>query len=102
MNQMPKTKTEDLPLDPTPGVGPLSFPEIDKAVAKYERLKEKRCEASPGEIAAKLELKKILGDHRLKLPQNEDGLRFYRKDGVDYILEETLKRRAADEAGKEE
>jgi len=97
-----KTNTEPLPFTPAPGVAPLSIPEVDKAVAKYERLKEKRCEASPGEIAAKQELKKILGDNRLKLPQNEDGLRFYRKDGVDYILEETLKRRADDEAGGEE
>ncbi len=73
------------------------FNGIDKAVIAYERKKEKRCEASPGEISAKRDLKEQLAKYRDHLPKNEDGERFYRLDGVDYILTETLKRHRADD-----
>ncbi len=97
-NKRAKTeKTHDLPEMTGRGVEPLSIPDIDKAVIAYERKKEKRCEASPGEISAKRDLKEQLAKYRDHLPKNEDGERFYRLDGVDYILTETLKRHRADD-----
>lgn len=92
-----RTKTPDLPGMDGPGVAPISILAIDKAVDAYERKKDKRCEASPGEISAKRDLKELLGKHRDELPVNEDGQRFYRRDGVDYILTEVLKRHNADD-----
>lgn len=92
-----RSRTEELPLPPQPGVAPLTIPAIDKAVSKYEREKEKRCSISPREVAAKAELKEALHKRREELPVNEDGQHFYRFEGVDYILEEVLKRRAADD-----
>lgn len=89
-------KTPDLPGVEGVGVAPLSIPEIDKAVTKYERKKEARCAASPDEIAAKSELKRLLHEHRDQLPKNEQGQYFYRVDNVDYILDESLKRRKVD------
>lgn len=88
--------TEELPGVEGPGVAPLSIPEIDAAVRKYERKKEARCAASPDEIAAKSDLKKLLHEHRDQLPKNDEGQFFYRHDGVDYILDESLKRRKVD------
>lgn len=92
-----RTGTEPLPGMTGKGVGELSIPEIDKAINAYERKKEKRCEASPGEISAKRDLKALLVAHAGELPTNEDGQRYYRRDGVDYIIEEVLKRRSADD-----
>jgi hypothetical protein len=92
-----KPKTTELPLGGARGVAALSIPEIDKAVDAYERKKEKRCNASPGEIAAKRDLRDLIVKHRDELPTDEDGHRYYRKDGVDYRIEETLKRQAADD-----
>lgn len=98
MPKKPKaTKTPDLPGVTGEGVSPLSIPALAKLVDKYERAKEKRCLASPSEITAKRELAAELHAHLDKLPVNEDGQRFYRHEGVDYILEEKLKRRAADD-----
>lgn len=96
-----KTGTDDLPGMVGKGVAPLSIPEIDKAINAYERKKEKRCEASPGEVAAKRDLKELLVKHRDELPMNEDGQRFYRRDGVDYIIDDVLKRRSADDGASE-
>jgi hypothetical protein len=79
------------------GVSPLVIPEIAKAINTYERKKEKRCEISPGEISAKRDLKELLVKHRDELPLNEDGHRFYRHEGVDYIIDDVLKRRSADD-----
>lgn len=92
-----KAKTEDLPGIQGKGVAPLKIPNIDKAIRSYENKKEKRCEASPGEISAKRDLKALLHEHAAELPLNEDGQKFYRYEGVDYILEETLKRKRADD-----
>ena len=91
------TRTSELPLGGGPGVEPLVISDIDRAVDAYETKKNKRCEASPGELAAKSELKELLIKHREELHTNEDGQRFYRKDGVDYILTEVLKRHTADD-----
>jgi hypothetical protein len=91
-----KDKTQEMGLTGH-GVEPIHIPAIDSAIAKYEKKKEARCNASPGEIAAKADLKEQLSIHRDKLPTNEDGQRFYRHDGVDYILDEVLKRRSADD-----
>lgn len=73
-----------------PGVGLQKIASIEKAISKYERKKEERCKASPGEIAAKQELQKELHDHRKELP-TKDGIPFYRSDDRDYFLEEVLK-----------
>lgn len=104
MAKKPKDKTDDLPGVTGPGVAPLVIPEIAKRVNKYERMKDARCQASPGEVAAKRELRAALHENAASLPLNDEGQRFYRHEGVDYILEETLKRRAADDgdvAGEE-
>ena len=73
-----------------PGVSPLEIPEIEKAISKYQRMKNARFEASPGEIAAKTALRGLLHDHRDKLPVNGDGVPFYRSQDRDYLLEEKL------------
>lgn len=94
---MAKTKTDDLPGITGKGVSGIKLPDIDRAVDKYEREKDKRCEMSPKEIAAKRYVLDLLHKHREELPVNEDGARFYRRDGVDYILSEVMKRRSADD-----
>lgn len=94
-------KTPELGLEGA-GVSPLAIPAIDKAVSKYERAKDKRCQASPGEIAAKQELSALLHQHRDELPRNEAGEHFYRHDGKDYILEEKLKCRKVDDGSGDE
>lgn len=83
------------------GVEELKIPDIDKAINKYERKKEARCKMSPEEISAKTALKDLLHENRAKLPLNEDGEHFYRYDGVDYVLKESLRRRKVDEGGDE-
>lgn len=80
------------------GVQPLKIAEIDAAAKNYEFHKDKRCEASPGEISAKQELKKLLLKNRERL--HEDPLtkeRFYRLDGKDYVLTEKLSMRKVDD-----
>lgn len=93
-------KTPDLTgLEGGPGVTGIVIPAVDAAVDRYEKKKEERCKASPGEIAAKGELKELLAKHREELSVNGDGQRFYRRDGADYILDEVLKRRAVSTEG---
>lgn len=84
-------KNSDLPGMEGEGVALLEIEEIDKAISKYQRMKNARCEASPGEIAAKNVLRELLHKHRAKLPVNADGVPFYRNDDRDYLLEEKLK-----------
>lgn len=84
-----------------PGVEPVEIPEIEKKIAKYQRLKDARCTASPPEIAAKLELQHLLHEHRDDLPRNAEGIPFYRSDGRDYVLEEKLKVRKVETEEKE-
>lgn len=88
-----KPKKEDQPEMPLAGEGvePLSIPEIDKAIAKYEKKKDARCAESPGEMAAKKELKELLHLYRESLPKNGGGEPFYRSDDKDYTLTEKLK-----------
>jgi len=73
------------------GVEPLEIPDVEKAIAKYQRKKEERCKVSPGEIAAKQELAEILHAHREELPVNGNGVPFYRCEDRDYLLLEKLK-----------
>jgi hypothetical protein len=88
-------KTTELPGMKGPGVEVLVIAEIDAAVDTYEKKKAKRCEVSPAEIAAKRELRDLLIQNREKLHvDKETGKRFYRREGVDYIIEETIKRHA--------
>lgn len=87
------------------GVAPLTIPVLDKAITKYERAKDKRCQASPAEITAKRELQDLLHKNAENLPKNGDGHRFYRLDDIDYLLEERMVRRRSadgDEGGGEE
>jgi hypothetical protein len=84
------------------GVEAIEIPEIEKAISKYQRKKQARCEASPGEIEAKRELAEILHTHREKLPVNGDGVPFYRSDDRDYLLLETLKVRRVDTDDEDE
>lgn len=84
------------------GVETLSIPEIDKAIAKYQRKKEARCAETPGEIAAKTELQKQLHAHREELPVNGDGMPFYRCEDRDYVLEEKVKIRKVEAPEVEE
>lgn len=91
------TGTDDLPGMTGKGVVGVVIEEITKAANKYERKKDARCQASPGEVAAKQELRELLHKHRDQLPTNEDGNPFYRHDNTDYILTEKLVRRGADD-----
>jgi hypothetical protein len=86
-------KTGELPAMTGKGVEKLIIPAIDKAVVKYEQKKDARCKVSPAEVAAKDELLVALHKNRDKLPKNEEGNFFYRYEGVDYVLEESLKRK---------
>lgn len=72
------------------GVERLEIPEIEKAIAKYQRKKEARCQVSPGELEAKRELQAALHIHRDNLPVNAEGIPFYRCDDRDYLLSEKL------------
>lgn len=98
---MPKAKTEELPISGE-GVSPLKIEELEKAISKYERKKEARCNESPGEIAAKKELKALLHQFKDKLPVNGDGCPFYRCDDRDYVLTESLKVRKVNEEGDDD
>jgi len=84
------------------GVEAIEIPEIEKAISKYQRLKEARCVASPPEIAAKTSLRQLLHEHRDELPVNGDGTPFYRSDGRDYVLEEKLKVKKVESDDEEE
>jgi hypothetical protein len=90
-----KDTTAELPAMTGPGVAPIRIEAIDKAAKKYEAFKLKRSQISPDEKDAKLMLHALLLDNRDKLPINGDGKRFYRMDGIDYILDETMKRKSA-------
>lgn len=92
-----KDKSAEMDLGGGKGVAALSIPAIDQAVDRYEAKKDARCNASPAEIAAKGELRELLSKHREELPKNEHGQPFYRRDMVDYILEEKMKRHRADD-----
>lgn len=84
-------KNTELPGMEGEGVAVLEIEEIDKAISKYQRKKEARCQVSPGEIEAKQELAAALHKHRNKLPLSPEGVPFYRSDGRDYLLLEKLK-----------
>jgi len=99
---MARKKQEELPAMDGPGVAALEIPELEKAISKYQRKKEARCQASPDEISAKTELKALLHQHRASLPINAEGVPFYRSDGRDYVLEEKLKVKRVEGADEEE
>lgn len=84
---MPKN---ELPLGAGPGVAPLEIAELDKAISRYQKKKDARCEASPDEIKTKKELKALLHKHRGELPLNSDGIPFYRCEDRDYLLDDKM------------
>lgn len=88
----------ELPGMEGPGVELLEIAEVEKAITKYQRKKEARCQVSPGEIEAKRELRDALHKHRAKLPVTKEGIPFYRHDDRDYFLEEKLKVRKVESA----
>lgn len=92
----------ELPGMEGPGVEVLEIAEVDKAISKYQRKKEARCQVSPGEIEAKRELRAALHKHRDKLPVTAEGVPFYRSDGRDYFLEEKLTVRKVEDASDDE
>lgn len=95
-NMAAKEKQPELDGVEGTGVSPLSLPDVNKAINRYEKMKNARCEASPGEIEAKQKLKAVLHANREALPKNEHGVPFYRYEDVDYLLEEKLLRRKVD------
>lgn len=97
MAKKKKDRTTELPGMTGHGIESVKIAEIDKAVNRYERKKEEWTRTSPGVIDAKRELRTLLHEHREKLPVNGDGEPFYRHDGVDYTLKETLTRSEADD-----
>ena len=92
---MPET-TGELPEMKGKGVEKLVIKSIDTLIDAYEKKKEARCNISPGEVAAKGALLDALHKNKDKLPLNSDGEAFYRYEGVDYVLEESLKRKKVD------
>jgi hypothetical protein len=80
---------QELPNVTGVGVEPLVIPDLDKAIAKYEKHKDARCAETPNEIASKKEMKFKLQQHRNELPKI-DGKPFYRYQDRDYILDEKL------------
>lgn len=96
-----KDTSEDLGLKGE-GVEELRIPAIDKKVCAYEEAKKRRCKESPKEVAAKVELLDALKKHREKLLKRQDGTLFYRRDGRDYDLVETLKAHDAEDGSGEE
>lgn len=112
-NSMKKTKKShqpprapeagaELPLGTGKGVAPLNIPALSKAAGKYQHAKDKRCQASPAEIAAKRDLEALLHKHKADLPTTKDGSPFYRYEERDYVLEEKMKIRAAGVEDSEE
>ncbi len=97
MSRKKKDTTEQLPAMKGPGVAPLTIEEIDMAVRKYEKHKNARSAETPGEVSAKRDLTLALKAHRAELPFNDEGSQFYRYEGVDYIIDEKVKRRKADD-----
>jgi len=91
-------RTAELPEMKGPGVEAfsVSLPSVNKAIEGYEKEKEARCKISPKEVAAKATLLELLHKFKDKLPLNADGEHFYRYEGVDYVLEESLKRKKVD------
>lgn len=89
----PVAKKQELPGMTGKGVEPMKIPVLDKFISKYESHKEKRCAESPGELAAKKELKFALQQQKASLPLNSEGKPFYRSAEFerDYILDETMK-----------
>lgn len=72
------------------GVEPLVIPALNKVIATYEDHKERRCAESPGEMAAKKELKFALQQHAEQLPRDDKGNPFYRYGDKDYILDRKM------------
>ena len=83
-------KNSELPGMEGEGVALLEIDEIDKAISKYQRKKDARCQVSPAELEAKRDLRAALHKHRDKLPVTKEGVPFYRSEGRDYILQEKL------------
>lgn len=97
MGRKKKDETAAIPFAAAAGVTPLSIESLEKAINRYEKKKEIRCNATPDEVSAKNELLEELHKHRDKLPKKEDGTPFYRYEGRDYELEESLRCRKVDE-----
>lgn len=77
--------TDELPIKGK-GAEAIKIPAIEKALDKYEPLKDRRCKAMVPEKAAKLELIAAIHKHADKLPKDEFGSIIYRYgDRVIYL-----------------
>jgi hypothetical protein len=73
-----KNTTADLPNMDGPGVAQPSILEIDEAADKYVAIRDKRCQISPKEIAAKAELIDAIHAHADQLARTPEGAIIYR------------------------
>ncbi len=99
------SKVIELPGIEGPGVAPISIPRIDKLAAAYVRERDKRCEMTPKEIAAKQKLISALHDNVDKIGRDKDGVLTYRFDDMVIVLKpgkESLKVKAIDTEGEPE
>lgn len=71
-------KQDDLPGVEGPGTGTVKIPELETAVDKYVRERDKRCEMTPKEKAAKLEVIELLIKHKDEIGVDNNGEIVYR------------------------
>jgi hypothetical protein len=100
-----KAKAVDLPGMHGPGVAPISVPEVDRAAEAYMTERDKRCQMTPREIAAKDKLIEAIHKNKDKIGVDSNGEVVYRYDDMIVTLKpgkEVLKVKAVREAGEEE
>jgi len=101
---MSKKKQLDLPGIKGPGVAPKRIPEIDKKADQYIRERDKRCEMTPREIAAKGKLIDAIHKHKDEIGADKNGEIVYRYDDVVITLKpgkELLKVRSLGDESEE-
>lgn len=68
-----------MPLEQTEiaGTERLKIPEINRAAASYEKVRDERMALTTKEVAAKQKLIDVMIEHQEKLPENGDGEKVY-------------------------
>jgi hypothetical protein len=69
-----------------PGVEIPRIKELDDLAAEYQKEKQKRCQQTPKEIAAKGKLIDAIHKHADKLGRTEDGAVVYKNDELKVTL----------------
>lgn len=59
------------------GTERIKIPEINRAAAAYEKVRDERMALTTKEVAAKQKLIDVMIEHQDKLPENGDGERVY-------------------------